>query len=46
MGLYFDHKRNLLHSVAKDRRYRVVDLKTSGLRAGKGNNNKCKIKRL
>jgi hypothetical protein len=34
-GLYYDHKRALLHSVAKDRRYRVVDLKTSALRAGK-----------
>jgi hypothetical protein len=34
MGLHYDHQRSLLHSVAKDRRYRVVDLKTSALRAG------------
>ena len=43
MGLYFDYKRQLLHSVAKDRRYRVVDLKTSALRAGNVKNINVKL---
>ncbi len=35
MGIFFDSPRSLLHTVAKDKKYRVLDLKTSILKAGK-----------
>lgn len=31
MGVYLDGARNLIHSVSKDKKYRVLDLKNQSL---------------
>lgn len=34
MGLYYDRKRKYLHSISKDRKYRVLNLRKGELVAG------------
>lgn len=33
MGLYYDSTRSLMHSVSKDRRYRVLDIESTFLKS-------------